>query len=98
MATLFGEPNFETFLGDQLPILRKRYQAIVKFNSSLEKSWNLSLLESGNLVNDVAVVKLLSRVTNYNLPCELKFVSKICGLNFEIVAITRPCIRFFSIR
>ena len=26
----------------------------------------------------------------------LKYVSKICGLNFEIVAITRPCIRFLS--
>ena len=28
----------------------------------------------------------------------LKYVSKICGLNFEIVAVTRPCIRFFSFR
>ena len=26
----------------------------------------------------------------------LKYISKICGLNFEIVAVTRPCIRFFS--
>ena len=28
----------------------------------------------------------------------LKYVSKICGLNFETVAITLPCIRFFSFR
>ena len=28
----------------------------------------------------------------------LKYVSKICRLNFEIVAVTRPCIRFFSFR
>ena len=28
----------------------------------------------------------------------LKYVSKICGLNFEIVAVTQPCIRFFSFR
>ena len=27
---------------------------------------------------------------------ELKYVLKICGLNFEIVSVTRPCIRFFS--
>ena len=28
----------------------------------------------------------------------LKYVSKICGLNFEIAAIPRPCIRFCSFR
>ena len=28
----------------------------------------------------------------------LKYVSKICGQNFEIVAVTRPCIRFFLIQ
>ena len=29
---------------------------------------------------------------------ELKFVSKICGPNIEVIAITRPCIRFFLIQ
>ena len=29
---------------------------------------------------------------------KLKHVSKICALNFEIVAVTRPCIRFLSFR
>ena len=29
---------------------------------------------------------------------KLKYVPKICGINFEIVTITRPCIRFFSFR
>ena len=28
----------------------------------------------------------------------LKYVSKICGLNFEIIAVARPCIRFLSFR
>ena len=31
-------------------------------------------------------------------PNTLKYVSIICGVNFEIVAITRPCITFFSFR
>ena len=26
---------------------------------------------------------------------QLKYVSKICGLHLEIVAVARPCIRFF---
>ena len=29
---------------------------------------------------------------------KLKYVSKICGLNFETVAVTRLCIRFLSFR
>ena len=34
-----------------------------------------------------------------HLSCNvLQYVSKICGLNFEIVAITRPYIRFISFR
>ena len=28
----------------------------------------------------------------------LKYVSKISGLNFEIISVTRPCVRFFSLR
>ena len=42
---------------------------------------------------DVFTLSFLS--FSYNL---LKYVLKICGLNFEIVAVTRPCIRFFSFR
>ena len=43
------------------------------------------------MVSKISAIGAKSR----NEALELKYVSKICGLNFEIVNVPRPCIRFF---
>ena len=40
----------------------------------------------------------ISTRMNVDNATNLKYVSKICGLNFEIVTVTQPCIKLFSFR
>ena len=55
--------------------------------SYLPRSDDVSKLLS--LLRDFVVLPSLNRV---------KYVQNLCAVNFEIVAVSRPCIRFFLFR
>ena len=75
---------------DQSPLFDQILQFELKFRGDV----------NSNFIFRVNFVKQIEFGKNYGVLCHFlqKCVSKICELTFEIVAVTRPCIRFFSFR
>ena len=77
-----------------------REKGEIRFDPSDKGRDEFKLIRSNNtgeISSQLGYEKKLSE-SFVDLNSELKYVSKICGLNFEIVDVTRPCIRLLSFK